>query len=284
MKLFISWSGEKSRIVAKALKELLSISMQSLDVFFSDTDIEKGEQWNKRLNDELASTHFGIVCLTKENLNSKWINFEAGALSKQVDSRLFILNIDVESSDVGSPLNFYQATRLNREDIYIMLSSINKAMTNPLESEKLKLIFSKCYPDFDITTKKILDIKNIDYSKKNNELIKKIQELTLENNNILRRMESIFPSIIEETDKVTKTDYQKKYDILFDKICVTCFNIKNLSEGLFNDIEENRVLVTFIDSMEELMRKDLYLKKRLYPIINSIKEKMISEQNTKLKR
>ncbi len=42
MKIFISWSGELSCKVAKILKRWIPCVIQSVDVFFSPEDIEKG--------------------------------------------------------------------------------------------------------------------------------------------------------------------------------------------------------------------------------------------------
>jgi len=80
MKVFISWSGERSRIIAEALREWLPAVIQSADAWLSTQDIEKGSRPLDELTKELKGTSLGIVCLTPENLGERWIHFEAGAL------------------------------------------------------------------------------------------------------------------------------------------------------------------------------------------------------------
>ena len=58
-------------------------------------DIEKGENWDKILSQELEECRYGIVCLTPENINAPWINFEAGAIAKSLDSKLTTLMINI---------------------------------------------------------------------------------------------------------------------------------------------------------------------------------------------
>jgi len=51
MKLFISWSGPKSRQVAEALKNWIPYVIQGSKPFLSAGDIEKGRRWSDVLGD-----------------------------------------------------------------------------------------------------------------------------------------------------------------------------------------------------------------------------------------
>lgn len=68
MKVFISWSGPRSKAVAEALRDWLPDVMQALKPWVSSEDIRKGKQWNLELTRELEGTHVGVICLTPENL------------------------------------------------------------------------------------------------------------------------------------------------------------------------------------------------------------------------
>jgi hypothetical protein len=45
MKVFISWSGERSKAVAKVLRRRLGNIIQAVDPYMSDQDIDKGVRW-----------------------------------------------------------------------------------------------------------------------------------------------------------------------------------------------------------------------------------------------
>src|SRR5262249_18500658 len=82
MKVFLSWSGERSRAVAELLSAFLPRVLQAVDPFMSAHDIEPGASWVAALDAHLDAHTFGVLCLTPENLAAPWILFEAGALGK----------------------------------------------------------------------------------------------------------------------------------------------------------------------------------------------------------
>lgn len=146
MKVFVSWSGELSQKFAGALKEWVEQCIQSVEVFFSSEDIEKGDNWQLKLSSELQDTNYGIVCLTPENIDAPWIHFEAGALSKMLDSKVMVLALNVNFSDIKGPLKAFQATKFERDDILKLLKTINALQEKPLSDEKLKNSFEAFWP------------------------------------------------------------------------------------------------------------------------------------------
>lgn len=81
--VFISWSGDVSLRVAKALRGWLPKVLQGVTPWMS-TDISAGERWNDILHGKLLASNVGVLCLTKENLKAPWLLFEAGALAKHL--------------------------------------------------------------------------------------------------------------------------------------------------------------------------------------------------------
>ena len=82
-KIFIMWSGDLSKNIAKELKKTLEkeiFANTALQCFFSDENIVSGEDWWNRLKGELKKCDMGIICITKENVRAPWIYFESGAL------------------------------------------------------------------------------------------------------------------------------------------------------------------------------------------------------------
>lgn len=155
MKVFVSWSGEQSQKFAEALKEWLEQCIQSVEVFFSSEDIEKGDNWQIKLSNELQDTNYGIVCLTPENIDAPWIHFEAGALSKLLDSRVMVLAMNINFSDIKGPLKAFQATKFEKSDIFKLLKTINGLQEKPLGEEKLKNSFEAFWPQFQTKIEKI---------------------------------------------------------------------------------------------------------------------------------
>lgn len=142
MKIFVSWSGELSQKVAHLLKKWLPCIIQSVEVFYSTDDIEKGENWDSKITGELSECKYGIICLTAENTTAPWINFEAGAIAKALDSRVTALMINIKPSDIQGPLSRYQATKLDRNDVFQLVSEINNVTENPLAPSVLETAFN----------------------------------------------------------------------------------------------------------------------------------------------
>lgn len=133
MKVFISWSGQRSKETAEALSSWIRQVIQAAETWIS-LDIEKGTRWNDKINKELEQTKVGIICLNKENLTSEWILFEAGALSKTQDAHVCTLLLDVSPSDVKPPLGQFQHTMFSKEDIKKLTHTINNKIV--LNGEK----------------------------------------------------------------------------------------------------------------------------------------------------
>jgi len=142
MKIFISWSGNASKKIACVLKDWIPTVIQSVDTWVSSEDIHKGSRWGVQLSKELEETSFGIICLLPGNVNEPWINFEAGALSKTVDnSRVVPFLININPSELSSPLSQFQATIYDKEDVRKLVLSINTANDVKMPEDKLNKTF-----------------------------------------------------------------------------------------------------------------------------------------------
>ena len=139
MKVFLSWSGDRSRAVAESLYRWLPSVIQTVHPWFSAEDIGKGSVWNSDLNAELAAHSFAIVCLTPENLSAPWLLFEAGALSKALTSAAICpLLVGVAPTDVQGPLAQFQSARAEKVDIRKLVGSINARLAENRLSEPLQ--------------------------------------------------------------------------------------------------------------------------------------------------
>ncbi len=149
MKIFISWSGASSREVAVALSNWLPKVIQGVQPFVSAKDIDKGTNWTYELTKELQDTDFGIICLAPDNLLSPWLNYEAGAITKSVESRVAPVLFHVSKDEVQAPLSQLQLTEIELEEFELLMASVNKAADNQLSGEQVKEAVSVWWPSLD---------------------------------------------------------------------------------------------------------------------------------------
>jgi hypothetical protein len=93
----------------------------------SELDIGAGQRWASELWKELQDGHFGVVCLTAENLQAPWLHFEAGALAKAVAQQVCPYLYELKPSDVKGPLSHFQMKQANKKETRELLQSINEA-------------------------------------------------------------------------------------------------------------------------------------------------------------
>jgi hypothetical protein len=138
MKVFISWSGDLSHRVAIALRNWLPSVLQSIEPYVSSEDIDKGARWSADVGKELDATHFGILCVTRENIGSPWLNFEAGALSKSIEiSRVSPFLLNVRPAELVGPLSQFQATLPRLDDVTRLVKSMNAFSERPIDESRL---------------------------------------------------------------------------------------------------------------------------------------------------
>jgi len=168
MKIFISWSGERSRYIAENLSNWLEQVLQSVDPWIS-TDIDKGRTWNKEIASKLSESKVAIICLTKDNLDSKWIHFEAGAIAKTEDAQVCTFLFDITPANVEQPLSQFQSTKYEKGDLLKLLKTINTRIGDTggkaLKEQNLESVFTTFWPQLkeklDGTPKSVKEGKEI---------------------------------------------------------------------------------------------------------------------------
>jgi hypothetical protein len=147
MKVFISWSGERSQALAQALRDWLPMVLHYTEPWLSHSDIEAGERWANVVAKELETTKFGIICITRENLSSPWILFEAGALAKSMqEGRVIPLLLDIEFKDITGPLAQFQAKKVEQSGLNDVITSINQFSETKLAETRLAPQFETLWP------------------------------------------------------------------------------------------------------------------------------------------
>jgi TIR domain len=150
VKVFISWSGEPSRSIARVLASWLGSVVQAIDPWISDEEIRSGDRWNNEIAKALDETNFGIICITKTNQSSSWLLFEAGALAKSLEKGSVVpVCIDLPPSDVTGPLAAFQGRRLNQDGIKRLVHDLNEASDKPISKEQLDALFTAMWPNLE---------------------------------------------------------------------------------------------------------------------------------------
>lgn len=156
MRIFASWSGEASKQVAELFRTWIPQVVQDVDVYVSSQDIGKGERWLSSVGANLAEIDFGLVLVTKSNINAPWILFEAGALSKTVKGVVVPILCGVENLEAArSPLTQFQYAHPTKVEIRDLIVQINSFTSRPLDQSRLEAAFEKWWPDFEATYGKI---------------------------------------------------------------------------------------------------------------------------------
>ena len=264
MKVFISWSGELSKLVAKELSEWLPSIIQSVEVFYSPEDIQKGENWNSRLTKELEECKYGIVCLTKENVSAPWIHFEAGALSKSLDSHTSTLMIDVVTSDVQGPLSRFQTTRFEKNDFYQLVHSINDSSDNKISEKVLRNSFEAVWDKMEVNIRDIIKRHskeskeaNKEANRETNDILEEVLQLLRKQDAVLNNPQKLFPEdyfsyLYRRADVDNKILDKEKITDFFEQITHDMFKMAHVQEiegwaeiliFIVNFIRENRQIL-----------------------------------------
>ena len=151
MKVFISWSGDRSKAIAEELRDWLPTIVQSIEPFISTQDVPVGGRGLSVLASELQDCSFGILCLTQENKDGRWIHFEAGALSKVIEaSRVVPLLLDLKVSDLTGPLVQFQAIAIeDRAGVFALIKALAGQSSPPIADSRLQRLFDVFWPQLE---------------------------------------------------------------------------------------------------------------------------------------
>lgn len=159
MKVFISWSGDRSHALADALHDWMPLVLHYVEPWLSQADIEAGQRWADQVAKELEACNFGILCVTRENVDSPWVLFEAGALAKSMQgSRVIPLLLGLEFRDITGPLAQFQAKKIDRTGLFEVVQSLNQSSQHPVPEARVTQLFDALWPELE---KKVAAIPNL---------------------------------------------------------------------------------------------------------------------------
>jgi len=158
MKVFISWSGARSKAVAELLDDWIRCVLQVVKPWVSTRDVDRGSLWFSEICDNLQEGTIGIVCLTRENKERPWILFEAGALARGLASqRVMTFLVDLQAADISDPLAQFNHTLPTFEGLKSLIATINYRLNDEAISEKtLDNVYSTYWPQFEKQFERIM--------------------------------------------------------------------------------------------------------------------------------
>ena len=136
MQIFISWSKDKSKELALAIKDFLEgLFHNSIKIWMSDQSIDYGAMFTVKINDALKASHKCIAILTNDNYHSPWIMYEIGAVAgrnysecedKTNNAIIPIVFERINSSEIDrSPIGQFQRLSFQKETIKSLVEQIN---------------------------------------------------------------------------------------------------------------------------------------------------------------
>ena len=121
MNVFISHITEEASL-ASVLKEWVeSTFLGQVDVFVSKHDISLGQQWFRRLEEELTDAKAMLVLCSKRSVSMPWINFETGAVHTKGIPVIPVCYAGITTDTLPAPLRFFQGLDATAEDFGVKI-------------------------------------------------------------------------------------------------------------------------------------------------------------------
>lgn len=149
-KAFVSWSGEKAKMYADFLTDLLNTVFEGNNIVFYSNHIIQGKMWIREIDNALRDSKLGIILVTREDVSKPWLNFEAGALYKgNIESYIIPMFIDINEKYIAEhPLRLFQSKfHFEKMDILRLCGFLYRELkwTHVLNADG---IIEKKYDDF----------------------------------------------------------------------------------------------------------------------------------------
>lgn len=177
MRVFISWSGTRSRHVAGALAEWIPYIVNAAEPWMSEA-IEPGERWEDAIAGGLEAASVGVICVTPENQAAPWLNFEAGAIAKHVKSgRPVPFLFDLKKTDLTGPLAQFQAVVADAAGTLAMMAALGEQAEPQVVGEHLKHVVDKFWPELEAKLQAAPEPERENRSRKQRPREEKIDEI-----------------------------------------------------------------------------------------------------------
>jgi hypothetical protein len=274
MKVFISWSGETSRLLASSFRDWLPSVIQAVKPYFSPDDIAKGSRWNSEISKELEASSVGIICLTQDNLTAPWIMFEAGALAKKLEkAKVCPIVFGINPTDVKDPLAQFQASKFEKNEIKKVVKMINSELGDgSLSSEVFDSVFEMWWPPLKEKVEEIL--ANVPEPQREDvrserDLLEEILALSRSSNRAARTLRvppEVHPGAIEDlvssfcslTEKISISESSEIFQKELNKLSrVTKYLLRKFGEDKHRALSEEFLKACeYLESLAPSLKED----------------------------
>lgn len=222
------------------------------------------------------------MCVTADNTESPWLNFEAGALSKAIDkAKVSAFIVGLKRSEVkAGPILQFQSTIPEKNDVLKLLQSINSAGKLPLDSVRLDTIFEVWWPQLEQSLAELEATENnpqqvLSVSKSNEhsaEILEEMLELLRQQNRVINSpVDLLPPTYLREF--VTKREEVHELPVFLD-LEEAWIRIDSLTEDLAAGLRiPNEILLDVLGGMkkpiEYLLRKNGFKSRRSLRTLHS---------------
>jgi hypothetical protein len=272
MNVFLSWSGNLSHEVAKALQQWIPQVIHAVKPWLSSVDIEKGARWFGEIGETLSASDFGIICLTASNLSAPWLLFEAGALSKSLDqARVCPLLVNVKNADVTGPLAQFNTSGISREEMRRLVSTLNSRLppehkrSDSLLDEAFEVWWPRLAARLADALKESLETDGQDQAipkRKIEDVVDEILELTRITALQLARLGIDVPSANEEPQRIFPQgsvgqfaqELNKSVDVLLDQLATA--GVKKVGPGAPLSENDKQRLLAYLQASHGTVLSD----------------------------
>lgn len=244
MKVFISWSGGRSRAIGDVLRRWLPSVLQAVRPYFSPDDVAKGSRWSSEIAKELDASRIGLLVITPENQEAPWLLFEAGALAKNLDRSKVcpLLFGKMEPTDVKGPLVQFQAAQFSKDEMKRVMKMVNSELGDTaLSPDVLESVFEMWWPRLEEQVTNELEAEGeVDSEERRSErdLIEEVLALT-------RRLAS---------DRERRPDFDHP---VFDDLLTRVIDLARLMRTQTPDGETVKALKSLMTPVEYLAHREM---------------------------
>jgi hypothetical protein len=172
--------------------------IEGINFWLSSRDLPDGRRWASELSEHLEASDFGILVVTPINLSSPWLLFEAGALSKDIESgRVIPYLVAVGKDELVGPLGQFQALSADKAGTLRLVKAICSALQASPDATVIQKRFDAFWPELNhsldeitslIETKKELHTRNLSRQANGEDTVAILRKELADTTNLIRQL------------------------------------------------------------------------------------------------